>query len=425
MNIENAILRYKDYGKNVKLIDRDVNLSTANFINSLIGPRRAGKSSIMLIYMNKLYKENKKVIFINGEDIDFEGLTLNDLDKIEIEIRRIYNVNSSDKVYLFIDEVQNFPNWSKWMRTLFDENLYNLSVSGSTSELSQDQLPIELRGRSIETLVLPFSFKEYCKAKKIAYEKYLDFEKNALILNAFSDFMKYGGYPEVVKSEDIEFRKQILLSIYTTVMQKDLIDKYNIRKKPEFKLFINSLFESSCRNFSIENLIKFLDIKGLKISKQAAFNYLDYAQSGFLIHLIYPYSKKLKVRLTNPRVYPIDQGIMRLFTEDDGKSLEDIVFIELFRRRANVMYYKSDKSDVDFAIVEKNIIKELIQVSYSINNPNAYAREINSLINASKETGCKDLKIITFNEKKTINTENLEIEVIPIWRWLLNLSMWA
>ena len=177
MNIENAILRYKDYGKNVKLIDRDVNLSTANFINSLIGPRRAGKSSIMLIYMNKLYKENKKVIFINGEDIDFEGLTLNDLDKIEIEIRRIYNVNSSDKVYLFIDEVQNFPNWSKWMRTLFDENLYNLSVSGSTSELSQDQLPIELRGRSIETLVLPFSFKEYCKAKKITYEKYLDIEK--------------------------------------------------------------------------------------------------------------------------------------------------------------------------------------------------------------------------------------------------------
>ena len=204
-------------------------------------------------------------------------------------------------------------------------------------------------------------------------------------------------------------------------MQKDLIDKYNIRKKPEFKLFINSLFESSCRNFSIENLINFLDIKGLKISKQAAFNYLDYAQSVFLIHLIYPYSKKLKVRLTNPRVYPIDQGIMRLFTEDDGKSLEDIVFIELFRRRANVMYYKSDKSDVDFAIVEKNIIKELIQVSYSIENPNAYAREINSLINASKETGCKDLKILTFNEKKTINTENLEIEVIPIWRWLLNL----
>ena len=304
MNIENAILRYKDYGKKVKLIDRDVNLSKANFINSLIGPRRAGKSSIMLIYMNKLYKENKKVIFINGEDIDFEGLTLNDLDKIEIEIRRIYNINASDKVYLFIDEVQNFPNWSKWMRTLFDENLYNLSVSGSTSELSQDQLPIELRGRSIETLVLPFSFKEYCKAKKITYEKYLDFEKNALILNAFSDFMKYGGYPEVVKSDDIEFRKQILSSIYTTVMQKDLIDKYNIRKKPEFKLFINSLFESSCRNFSIENLIKFLDIKGLKISKQAAFNYLDYAQSVFLIHLIYPYSKKLKVRLTNPRVYP-------------------------------------------------------------------------------------------------------------------------
>ncbi|ASI13921.1 AAA+ superfamily ATPase [Candidatus Mancarchaeum acidiphilum] len=420
MNIENAILRYKDYGKGVKLIDRDATLSKANFINSLIGPRRAGKSSIMLLYMNELRKENKKVIFINGEDIDFEGLTVEGLDKIEIEIRRIYDISSQEKVYLFIDEIQNFPYWSKWVRTLFDENYYNLIISGSTSELSGEQLPIQLRGRSIETLVLPFSFKEYCKAKHINYEKYMNFEDTASILNAFSDFMLYGGYPEVVKSDDTEFKKQILSNIYTMVMQKDLIDKYNIRKKAEFRLFTNSLFASACRNFSIENMLKFLSSKELNISRQAALNYLDYSESVFLIHLIYPYSKKLKVRLTNPRIYPIDQGIMRLFTNDDGKSLEDIAFIELFRRKENVMYYKSNKSDVDFAVVESDEIKELIQVSYSIDEPNAYIRETDSLKNASKETGCTNLKILTFNEESVIKIENLSINVIPVWKWLLS-----
>ncbi|MGC8496272.1 MAG: ATP-binding protein, partial [Candidatus Micrarchaeia archaeon] len=269
MNIENALARYIDYGSKIELIERDIPVSdNSNFIKALVGPRRAGKSSMMLILMQKLRKKGITPIFINGEDIDFVGITPENLDKIEDTIYKVYALSASKPVYLFIDEVQSFPEWSRWLRTLFDENKYNIFVSGSTSELTSDALPSELRGRSLETIVLPFSFKEYCTAKGLVYKKFMNTEQKGAIIKALSEYIDFGGYPEVVKESDDDSKKSILANLYATVLQHDIIEKYRIRKINEFKIFINAVFGSACRNISVPKIVHWFEGQRISINNQ-------------------------------------------------------------------------------------------------------------------------------------------------------------
>ena len=419
MNLENALVRYVGYGKNITLVNRDVFLHEGNFINSIIGPRRSGKTSLMLLYKKSLdIAENNKV-FINCEDIDFVGITASDLDSLEEAIYRVYKPEETKNIYLFIDEVQTFPEWSRWLRTLFDQRKYKMFITGSTSDLSLDNLPSELRGRAVNTLVLPFSFKEYLDAKNVLTAEYLNVIEAGKVVDALSEFLDFGGYPEIVKSEDLALKNMLLSELYATVIQRDLIEKYSIRKTAVFRAFINSLFGSACRNISISVLVNWFAAQGTKISSQTALNYLNYAQSAFLFFLVYPYSRKIKERNTKPKLYVSDSGILGLFEPDKGKKLENTVLIELVRRGGKVHYYKGVSADVDFVLTKENRACQLIQVCYSINDPTTYAREINSLLTAGEQLNCDNLTVITFNENKTIKKDTKVVKVIPAWKWFL------
>ncbi len=420
MNIERALARYIDYGSSLKLIKRSIRINDAeNFIKALVGPRRAGKSSMMLILMQNLREKGEKPVYINGEDIDFVGITADGLDGIEDAIYRIYRPEDT-RIHLFIDEVQSFPEWSRWLRTIFDENKYNIFVSGSTSELESDELSSVLRGRVLETLVLPFSFDEYCTAKGVVRREYMDPKSKSALIGALSDFLDFGGYPEVVKEDSLDIRKSILENLYKSVLQHDIIEKYRIRKINEFRLFMNAVFGSACRDLSLAKTMQWFDGQGIRISNQTVSNYLRYAESVFLVRLLYQYSRKPKERKTKPKAYPLDAGILGLFENSRGKKLEDAVFVELLRRGKEVYYYKHGATDVDFVIVENGLVSEIIQVSYSIADANAYNREISSIEKALKELECNKASIITFDEERTIQVNNAQVAVVPAWKWLLS-----
>ncbi len=424
MNIDNAIIRYMGYSKTADLIARNIPIEEANFIDAIIGPRRAGKTSLMMLYMNKLTAAESNKIFINGEDVDFVGIKVDDLDRIEEAIYRIYKPITSKKVYLFIDEVQTFPEWQRWLRTLFDQHRYNIVVSGSTSELSLDKLHSELRGRAINTLVFPFSFGEYLNAKGVSASKYPKIEESAELSARLADFLEFGGYPEIAKNEDSKFRRTALSALYSTVVQRDLIERYKIRKTEVFKSFVNSLFGSACRELSIPKLVGWFASQGIKISNQSASNYVSYAGSAFLVFLLYPYSRKIKERNTKPKLYVTDSGILGIFDADKTKKLENQVFVELIRRNEKIYYYKTGSADVDFVLSkDDNSVKELIQVSYSINSAETHERESGSLFEASAKLGCANLTIITFNETGRIKSGGRSINVIPAWKWFLD-NLW-
>jgi predicted AAA+ superfamily ATPase len=393
-------------------------LPKGNFINAIIGPRRSGKTSLMLLYMKSLTLDQNNKVFINCEDIDFVGIATTDLSKLEETIYQVYKPEPTKDIYLFIDEAQTFPEWSRWLRTLFDQRRYKIFVTGSTSELTLDKLPSELRGRAINTLLLPFSFSEYLRSKQITPQEYMKAEQTSKIVTALSDFLDFGGYPEIVKNHESALKHILLSELYATVIQRDLIEKYGIRKTAAFKAFVNSLFGSACRNVSLPAIIAWFESQGTKISSATALNYLNYSQSAFLFFLIYPYSRKIKERNTKPKLYISDSGILGLFDKDKGKQLENTVLVELIRRHEHVFYYKTKAADIDFVLTKENRPNQLIQVCYSINDPATYSREISSLLDASEKLNCNNLAIVTFNEEKNIKQNEKTIEVIPAWKWL-------
>jgi predicted AAA+ superfamily ATPase len=417
--LENALVRYMGYGKNIKLVERDIALPEGNFINAIIGPRRSGKTSLMLLYKKGLDVAESNKVFINCEDIDFVGITTDDLDSLEDAVYRVYKPDETKSIYLFIDEAQTFPEWSRWLRTLFDQRKYKIFITGSTSDLSLDNLPSNLRGRVVNTMVLPFSFKEYLSTKSIISAEYMKSNETSNVVEALSEFLDFGGYPEIIKSEDSTLKNRLLAELYATVIQRDLVEKYSVRKTALFRAFVNSLFGSACRNVSISTVVNWFEAQGTKISSQTALNYLSYAQSAFLFFLIYPYSRKVKERNTKPKLYVSDSGILGLFEPDKGKKLENAVLVELVRRRENVHYYKTASADVDFILTKENRACQLIQVCYSMNDPATYTREINSLLSASEKLNCDELTIITFNENKVIKQEKKVVKITPAWKWLL------
>jgi len=393
-------------------------LQEGNFVNAIIGPRRSGKTSLMLLYMKNLRLPKSNKVFINCEDIDFVGITASNLSKLEEAVYEVYKPDDTKDICLFIDEAQTFPQWSRWVRTLFDQRKYKIFITGSTSELSTDKLPTELRGRAINTLVLPFSFREFLRSKKIIAEKYMKTDETAEVISYLSEFLEFGGCPEVVKTDETALKNTLLSELYATVIQRDLIDKYGIRKTAVFKAFVNSLFGSACRNVSIPATVRWFDSQGIRISSVTALNYLNYGQSAFFFFLVYPYSRKIKERNTKPKLYVSDSGILGLFDKDKGKLLENTIFVELMRRHEDLHYYKTKSADLDFVLTKQNKPFALIQVSYSINDPTTYTRETNSLIEASNKLNCENLNIITFNEEKTIKTRGKIIKVTPAWKWL-------
>lgn len=419
MNIENVIIRYLDYAKNIALIKRNitVNYSPA-FITAIIGPRRAGKTLFMIQLMKELNVPESNKIFINGEDIDFEGITVRDLDSVENITNKIYNVDTSKPIWLFIDEVQRFPSWSKWVRTLKDENKYHIVISGSTSELSTGKIPSELRGRALNTLVLPFSFKEVLYANNITYERYPTSSKIGELTRKFDEFLKYGGYPQVVLEANPQLKVKILGELLETVIQRDILEKNHIRNSKPLKAFINAAIGSACRQISYVSLSNWLSSNGLSISKQTAINYLSYAEQVFLFFQVFPFSHKPKMRNVNPKLYLSDSGLLGLISEDKSKQLENQVLIELIRRGKTTSYYSDKNFEVDFVVHDKKV-RELIQVSLSITDPATFARETKAILRASEKLNCDNLTIITENEEKSLKLNGKIIKVLPAWKWFL------
>ena len=424
MNIENGLKRYVGIKPPKGFVSRAfaIQMPSNRFMNAIIGPRRAGKTTFMLQILDSLELPESNKIFVNCEDINFEGITTDDLDKIEEAIFKIYSPDEKKEIYLFIDEIQNFPSWSRWLRTLFDENKYKLTVSGSTSELSTIKVPSALRGRALNTLVMPFSFTEFLMAKKFtSYSKHMKVQDSGSLVSLLEQYLKYGGYPAIVMESSINAKMQIIQELYETVIQRDIIEKNKIRKTEVLRVFLNAALGSTCRELSISAMREWFKAKSIPISKQTAPDYISFAEDVFLFFRIYPFSFSPRERQVRPKLYLADSGFLTMIGDDASKRLENQVFVELIRRKKTIHYWKDQTSgkEVDF-VIGKDKADEIIQISYSLNNPQTYKRETDSIILASEKLHCNKLKIITMNEEGLIRIKDKRIEIVPAWKWLLD-----
>ena len=245
--------------------------------------------------------------------------------------------------------------------------------------------------------------------------------------SAFFDFNNGGGFPEIVLTDNSFEKTGIVQTYFDTMLLKDLGEHYGISNAQVLRYFIKRIMSNLTKPTSVRALHNDIKSQGLKVSKDSLYEWADYACSIFMFLRISNYSRSLqKVESSQPKYYCIDNGLRNAVllphSNDDGKKLENTVFLQLYRHRTPVqqIYYYKGRGECDFVIQEGVKVTQLIQVTWSLNDADTQAREINGLLEASGATDCNDLLIITADAAEdTLSESGKTIRVVPAWRWLL------
>lgn len=405
-----------------KIIDREYEMSRIEkFIKhpnilAVLGIRRCGKS----IFSLQIFK-NKKFGYINFDDERIVGITSKELDKV---LQSFYELYGSDIEYIILDEPQNVAGWELFANRL--RRTKKVVITGSNSKLLAGELATHITGRYVDFTLFPFSFREFLKYREFEFGKQdiYSTKKVSEIKRELNSYIELGGFPETHK-----FGKRIISKIYEDILNKDILRRYNIKYKKTFRDVLKYLitnFSGEVTFNKLKNIFNISDVHTLR-------NYVDYAHSAYLIFILERFSFKLKQQIIAPKkVYFIDTGMVNTLSfrasQNMGKLMENLVVVELFRRKNywhedwEIYYWKDHQQrEVDFVIKEKNMIKQLIQVCYNIEDFNVKEREIKALIKTSKELKCKDFSVITWDYEAEEEFKGKKIKFTPLWKWLLSI----
>ncbi len=411
--LKTLIVEYQQFVKEITLIERDIHLSAQlNYV--FVGLRRAGKSYLMYQQIQNLLKEGHKVeeiLYFNFEDDRLVNLTVEDLDLIKVCYEELY----AYRPIFFLDEIQIVQHWERFARRLADQK-YRVYVTGSNAKMLSSEIATTLGGRFIVQNVYPFSFREYLKANNIMVEPTWYFKNRAEIVRSFSEYFYYGGLPELELVEGAE-KRQWLSNLFNKIFFGDLITRYSIRNDLAMKVLIRKLAESVKQPSSFSRLSNIVSSAGAKTTTDTIIDYLEFLQATWLIFSLENYASKLAEKVSNRKYYFIDNGLLNLFLIDPVTSLlENLVAITLRKKYEDELYFYHQNIEVDFYIPAEKLA---VQVSYSLKEETTRKREITALLKMAAVMEVEKLLIITNDEEEVITENGKEINVIPIWKWLL------
>ena len=342
------------------LIKRDVpnpELDLASEIIAIAGPRRAGKTWYMYQLIEELLAKGswsrEDILFVDFEDYRLADFTAADAETLFTAFQQ---VAGKAPTFVFFDEIQQLPGWSRVLRTLHNQNRYKIVVTGSNAGLLERDIATELRGRCRNILMMPFSFREFLRFQRISYdERTLLTPARGKVLKAFEHYLQVGGFPEVVKKETISEKRELIQNYYRTIFYRDILERYNVKAKAVLDAVMRYSLNTFSDLFSISMLEKELKRHKLPGSKQTISNYLGYLQEVFFLVAHEKFSYSPRQRMMNPKkIYLLDTGFSLLsteFSENRGKLLENAVAVEIFRQRMECFYYKG-RRECDFIIKE-------------------------------------------------------------------------
>ena len=381
----------------------------ANVIKLITGPRRAGKSVYALQILS-----GKNYAYLNFDDTQLLGAF--DEDAVMQALAEVY----PSYEFLLLDEVQNLESWAAWVSKLYRRGV-NMVITGSNANLLSSEMSTLLTGRYVEIHLLPFSMEETLKYREAPVHAELPEEKAKLALE-MDDYLKKGGYPEIVKDREIE--QAYLSTLFDSIILKDVAQRHKIRKITELYDLADYLISNYSNPLSYNEIAEDLSLGSVTTVKK----FCGYLAEPYLFFYLPRYNNKLKEMKKAPRkVYVIDNGFIytRSFelSSNNGRQLENMVFIELLRRgydlKKSLFYYRtSNDKEVDFVTRDGRKVTSLIQVSYDISKAKTREREFDALIKASEELKCDNLLLITWNQDDILSYENKSIRVLSIQNWV-------
>ncbi len=400
-------------------------------IVTIPGVRRCGKSSRMEAVVNELLAsgiERERFLWVGFDDERLIHMSSDELDQIIEVYREMYPDIEMSSVYMFFDEIQLIKDWEYFVIRLYKHYSKNIYISGSNATMLSTELKSALRGWPEEEETLPLSFREFCIFKGIKTDSWLESDI-AKLRNAFFEYNNTGGFPEVVLTENRLQQVKILQTYFDTMLLKDLVEHYDLSNIEVLRYYLKRIMANLTKPTSIRAIYGDIKSRGLKVSKDELYNWAKYACDIFMFIRIPNYSKSLqKIESSQPKYYCIDNGLRDAVllpqSDDDGKKLENTVFLQLYRHRTPIdkIFYFQGKGECDFVIQRGTEINQLIQVTWDMRDEDTRKREIKGIIEAAEATGCRNLTIITADTSEGIILDNgMTINVLPAWRWLLRI----
>ena len=415
--LKQIIIDQKETYLNNTIITRQY-LLEENVNYCFVGIRRTGKSYLMYQQIKQLESKGvplSQIVYVNFEDerlLEIKVTDLNTILEIGLEMS-----GSANKPYLFLDEIQNINGWEKFVRRIADMK-YRINITGSNSKMLSSEIASTLGGRFIIMNVYPYSFTEYLTANH-REKNYLDVistQDRADVLSLYNEYVTFGAFPELV---DIKNKRAFLSSIYQTIYLGDIITRNKISNDFAIKLILKKIAESVTKPLSFSRLTNILKSTGMAIGKQTVINYVDYMTDSYLLFTLQNYAAKLVDKETSPKYYFMDTGLLGLMLLDSKSAqLENLVAIELIRRYGveNVFFFENNV-EIDFYIPSESLaIQVSLQVLDDIDKKERETRAFAKLNNFIPDSKCI---LITNSEETNLEYDGIDIEVIPIWKWLL------
>ncbi|MBQ7427018.1 MAG: ATP-binding protein [Prevotella sp.] len=384
--------------------DADTLLSS-HLIKLITGPRRVGKSTQALLMLR-----NKNFAYLN-----FDIQPLLDAWDANLVMRMLDDVYPGYE-YILLDEVQNLDAWDLWVSELYRLGK-NLVITGSNAKMLSSEMATVLTGKYLQVEMLPFSLEEFFDWNKIDL-KALKPEQQTDASVLTDDYMRNGGYPEVVASRQLT--RSYLDTLFDSIVWKDVAKRHNVRNITDLNNLAMYLVSNFCNPVTANDLTEELGFASVNTTKK----FMDYLHEPYLFYFLPRYNNKLKLMKKAPRkVYVVDNGFVAAkafaLSENLGRLMENQVFIELIRRGYDtdktMFYYRSrNDKEVDFVLRKGPHVERLVQVCYDMSSPKTEKREVDSLVECAGELKCDNLVIVTNNDERTIEKDGYKINVIPI-----------
>lgn len=411
---ETGIIREKYFKK----IRKYLNTGEILVLN---GVRRSGKTTLMFQAVEELIKnrniEPKKILFINCDEPALAGL-MNPVENLIDTYRK--EVYAGTDAWIILDEVQNIEGWERLIKSWYDKKTFRIIISGSSSYLLDSKLSTLISGRYLPVSVFPLDFSEYLLFKgflppgdaiSLAAKKYE-------IISLLKDYLKYGGFPQVVLQDDDDLKKDYLKVYYDSIVYRDIVRVQNVRNQKALSSLLAYFFTNFTSVYSYKNLSGILGTDHATIR-----DYIHFAEMAKILFEVRYFSYSLKTQERNQKkIYCIDNGLRNsvsfIFSKDEGRLAENLVYIELIRRGFTPYYWKKQGSEkeVDFVIKNSDDTLTALNVTYT---DDISKRETEGLLEFSKEfSQVKDLILLT---KDTDDEESeSEVKMMPLWKWLLD-----
>ena len=402
-------------------------------IITIPGIRRCGKSSRMEIAVNGLLARGvarQNILWIGFDDERFAQMKASELDLILEAYRELHPDTELRNVWMFFDELPLVEGWELFVLRVYKSYCKHIFICGSNAHTLSKEMKSELRGWPLEFETWPLSFIEFCTFKGIDWKSHLE-SKRAKVRLAFDEFNRMGGMPAVVLTDSRSLQYKRLQGYFDTMLLKDFIEHFGVKNPLVLRFFLKRVMAGIANPLSVNAIYGEIKSQGFKVAKDELYDWLQNACDICLFLRVPKFSRSVaKQASAMAKYYVADNGlrnaVIPLQSDDDGKRLENTVFLELNRRRkgTETIAYYQDHGECDFVVCEDEMVRQLVQVTWNMSATDERSRatrtrEINGLVDAAEALGCENLTIITHDEETIIKCQGHDIRVIPAWKWLI------